>query len=63
MSITFEGLDEVLNSIDKIEQLLQENYDLACQQHTTIQNEINNHLTFYLRPKQIIEIEIFKSVF
>lgn len=30
-----------LNSIDKIEQLLQENYDLACQQHITIQNEIN----------------------
>jgi hypothetical protein len=30
-----------LNSVEKIEQLLQETYDLACQQHTTIQNEIN----------------------
>lgn len=30
-----------LNNLDKIEQLLQETYDLACQQHNTIQNEIN----------------------
>ena len=30
-----------LNNIDKIEQLLQETYDLACQQHNQIQNEIN----------------------
>lgn len=30
-----------LNSIDKIEQLLQETYNLACQQYTQIQNEIN----------------------
>ena len=30
-----------LNNIDKIEALLQETYDQACQQHTTIQNEIN----------------------
>lgn len=30
-----------LNSIEKIEQLLQETYDLACQQHNSIQNEIN----------------------
>ena len=30
-----------LNNIDKIEQLLQETYELACQQHTSIQNEIN----------------------
>lgn len=30
-----------LNNIDKIEQLLQETYNLACQQHTQIQNEIN----------------------
>ena len=30
-----------LNNIDKIEELLQETYDLAQQQYTTIQNEIN----------------------
>lgn len=30
-----------LNNLDKIEELLQETYDLACQQHTSIQNEIN----------------------
>ena len=30
-----------LNSIDKIEQLLQETYNLACQGYTQIQNEIN----------------------
>ena len=30
-----------LNNVDKIEQLLQETYDLACQQHNSIQNEIN----------------------
>ena len=30
-----------LNNVDKIEELLQESYDLACQQHTLIQNEIN----------------------
>lgn len=30
-----------LNNIDKIEQLLQETYNLACQQYTQIQNEIN----------------------
>ena len=30
-----------LNSVDKIEELLQETYDLACQQHILIQNEIN----------------------
>lgn len=29
------------NSIEKVEQLLQETYDLACQQQTQIQNEIN----------------------
>lgn len=30
-----------LNSLDKIETLLQETYNLACQQHTQIQAEIN----------------------
>ena len=30
-----------LNNIDKIEALLQETYDLACQQNTRIQEEIN----------------------
>ena len=30
-----------LNNVDKIEELLQENYDLACQQQTIIQQEIN----------------------
>ena len=30
-----------LNSNEKIEALLQETYDQACQQHTAIQNEIN----------------------
>lgn len=30
-----------LNNNDKIEQLLQETYDLACQQYKTIQDEIN----------------------
>ena len=30
-----------LNSIEKIEQLLQETYDLACQQYIQIQNELN----------------------
>lgn len=30
-----------LNNVEKIEQLLQETYDLACQQHYSIQNEIN----------------------
>ena len=30
-----------LNNVEKIEQLLQETYDLACQQHNSIQNEIN----------------------
>lgn len=30
-----------LNNLDKIEQLLQETYDLACQQYVTIQNEMN----------------------
>lgn len=30
-----------LNNVDKIEELLQETYDLACQQHTSLQNEIN----------------------
>lgn len=30
-----------LNNLDKIEELLQETYDLACQQYTSIQNEIN----------------------
>lgn len=30
-----------LNNIDKVEQLLQETYDLACQQYITIQDEIN----------------------
>jgi len=30
-----------LNNVDKIEQLLQETYDLACQQYVQIQNEIN----------------------
>ena len=30
-----------LNSNDKIEQLLQETYDQACQEHRAIQDEIN----------------------
>ena len=30
-----------LNNLDKIEQLLQETYDLACQQHKHLQDEIN----------------------
>lgn len=30
-----------LNNVEKIEQILQETYDLACQQYTHIQNEIN----------------------
>ena len=30
-----------LNNIDKIEQLLQETYDLACRQNNQIQDEIN----------------------
>jgi len=30
-----------LNNNDKIEELLQETYDLACQQYNSIQNEIN----------------------
>ena len=30
-----------LNNVDKIEALLQETYDQACQQYTSIQNEIN----------------------
>lgn len=30
-----------LNNIDKIEVLLQETYDLACQQHKQLQEEIN----------------------
>ena len=30
-----------LNNNEKIEALLQETYDQACQQHTAIQNEIN----------------------
>jgi hypothetical protein len=30
-----------LNNSDKIEQLLQETYNLACQQYTQIQTEIN----------------------
>lgn len=30
-----------LNNLEKIEQLLQETYDLACQQHNSIQNEMN----------------------
>ena len=30
-----------LNSLEKIEQLLQETYDLACQQHNKIQDEMN----------------------
>ena len=30
-----------LNNNDKIEQLLQETYDQACQQHRAIQDEIN----------------------
>ena len=30
-----------LNNIEKIEQLLQETYDLACQQYRQIQEEIN----------------------
>ena len=30
-----------LNNIDKIEELLQETYDLACQQHISLQSEIN----------------------
>lgn len=30
-----------LNNVDKIEELLQETYDLACQQHISLQNEIN----------------------
>lgn len=30
-----------LNNMDKIEQLLQETYNLACQQYNAIQNEMN----------------------
>lgn len=30
-----------LNNVEKIEQLLQETYDLACQQYKQIQDEIN----------------------
>ena len=30
-----------VNNIDKVEQLLQETYNLACQQYTQIQDEIN----------------------
>lgn len=30
-----------LNNVEKIEQLLQETYDLACQQHKYLQDEIN----------------------
>lgn len=30
-----------LNNLDKIEQLLQETYDLACRQNNQIQDEIN----------------------
>lgn len=30
-----------LNNIDKVEQLLQENYDQACQSYFSIQEEIN----------------------
>jgi hypothetical protein len=30
-----------VNNIDKIEQLLQETYNLACQQYTVIQDEMN----------------------
>lgn len=30
-----------LNNLEKIEQLLQETYNLACQQHTQIQDEMN----------------------
>jgi len=30
-----------LNNNEKIEELLQETYDLACQQYTSLQNEIN----------------------
>lgn len=30
-----------LNNVEKIEQLLQETYNLACQQHQHLQNEIN----------------------
>ena len=30
-----------LNNVEKIEQLLQETYNLACLQATQIQNEIN----------------------
>ena len=30
-----------LNNVEKIEELLQETYDLACRQHAQIQDEIN----------------------
>lgn len=30
-----------LDNVEKIEQLLQETYDQACQQHNSIQNEMN----------------------
>ena len=30
-----------LDNLEKIEQLLQETYDQACQQHNGIQNEMN----------------------
>lgn len=30
-----------VNNIEKIEELLQETYDLACQQQTQLQNELN----------------------
>lgn len=30
-----------LNNLNKVEELLQETYNLACQQHNSIQNEMN----------------------
>ncbi len=30
-----------LNNLDKVEELLQETYNLACQQYNSIQNEMN----------------------
>lgn len=41
MGATLKKFTVRLNNKDKIEQLLQENYDQACQSYNTIQNEIN----------------------
>lgn len=41
MGIVKKKYNVKLNSLDKVEQLLQETYDLACQQFNQIQDEIN----------------------